>query len=76
MVRMFIRQTRTNNSSTGEEYLTYCLVRGQRIAGKVRQDTIHQTSPTFFKTLTQSIDSIGVLRPNPRKLQHLVFSRH
>jgi len=40
MVRMFIRQTRTNNSSTGEEYLTYRLVRGQRIAGKVRQVTI------------------------------------
>ena len=40
MVRMFIRQTRTNNSATGEEYLTFRLVRGQRIAGKVRQVTI------------------------------------
>jgi len=26
MVRMFIRQTRTNNSATGEEYLTFRLV--------------------------------------------------
>ena len=37
---MFIRQTRTNNIATGENYLTYRLVRGERIAGKVRQITL------------------------------------
>jgi transposase len=37
---MFIRQTRTNNKATGEGYFTFRLVRGERIAGKVRQITI------------------------------------
>lgn len=37
---MYIRQTRTNNSSTGEEYFTFRLVQGHRVAGKVRQVTI------------------------------------
>ncbi|OIQ82475.1 transposase DDE domain protein [mine drainage metagenome] len=40
MARMFIRQTRTNNKATGEGYFTYRLVRGERIAGKVRQVTV------------------------------------
>lgn len=40
MGRMFIRQTRTNNTATGENYFTYRLVRGERIAGKVRQITL------------------------------------
>jgi transposase len=37
---MFIRQTRTNNKVTGEGYFTFRLVRGERIAGKVRQITV------------------------------------
>jgi len=37
---MFIRQTRTNNIATGETYFTYRLVRGERVAGKVRQITL------------------------------------
>lgn len=37
---MFIRQTRTGNTSTGEGYFTFRLVRGERIAGKVRQITV------------------------------------
>jgi transposase len=40
MADMFIRQTRTNNKATGEGYFTFRLVRGERIAGKVRQITI------------------------------------
>jgi|GEM_PF-97193 len=40
MARMFIRQTRTNNKITGEGYFTFRLVRGERIAGKVRQITV------------------------------------
>ena len=40
MARMFIRQTRTNNKVTGEGYFTFRLVRGERIAGKVRQITV------------------------------------
>jgi len=37
---MFIRKTKTNNSSTGEAYFTHRLVRGERIGGKVRQITV------------------------------------
>jgi transposase len=37
---MYIRQTRTNNTLTGEGYFTFRLVRGERIAGKVRQITL------------------------------------
>jgi transposase len=37
---MFIRQTRTNYIATGENYFTYRLVRGERVAGKVRQVTL------------------------------------
>ncbi len=37
---MFIRQTQTRNTSTGERYFTYRLVRGERIGGKVRQITV------------------------------------
>jgi transposase len=37
---MFIRQTKTNNAATGESYITHRLVRGERIAGKVRQITV------------------------------------
>ena len=37
---MFIRQTRTNSTVTGEGYFTFRLVRGERIAGKVRQITV------------------------------------
>ena len=40
MGRMFIRQTRTRNNSTGEGYFTFRLVRGERIGGKVRQITV------------------------------------
>ena len=37
---MFIRQTRTGNKATGEGYVTYRLVRSERIGGKVRQLTV------------------------------------
>lgn len=37
---MFIRQTRTSNKATGEGYVTYRLVRSERIGGKVRQITV------------------------------------
>ena len=41
MANMFIRKTRTNsNNTTGEGYFTFRLVRGERIAGKVRQITV------------------------------------
>ena len=44
---MFIRQTRTNNSATGEGYFTYRLVRGERIGGKVRQITVLNLGRNF-----------------------------
>jgi hypothetical protein len=37
---MYIRRTRTNNSSTGERYYTYRLVASQRVEGKPRQMTL------------------------------------
>ena len=37
---MYIRQTRTNSKATGESYITYRLVRGERIGGRVRQITL------------------------------------
>ncbi len=37
---MAIRQTKTNNSATGEAYFSHRLVRSQRINGKVRQVTL------------------------------------
>lgn len=40
MSGMYIRRTRTNNTTTGEAYFTHRLVRGERIAGKVRQITV------------------------------------
>lgn len=44
---MFIRQTRTNNKATGEGYFTFRLVRGERIAGKVRQITLLNLGRNF-----------------------------
>ncbi|MEF8711791.1 MAG: hypothetical protein V5B38_24440 [Candidatus Accumulibacter propinquus] len=44
---MYIRQTRTNNKATGEGYFTYRLVRGERIAGKVRQITLLNLGRNF-----------------------------
>jgi len=37
---MFIRQTRTGNKASGESYITYRLVRSERIGSKVRQITV------------------------------------
>ncbi len=44
---MFIRQTRTNNKATGEAYFTFRLVRGERIAGRVRQITLLNLGRNF-----------------------------
>lgn len=39
-MNMYIRQTKTNNTATGESYFTHRLVRGERVQGKVRQITV------------------------------------
>jgi hypothetical protein len=44
---MYIRQTRTNNKVTGEGYFTFRLVRGERVAGKVRQITLLNLGRNF-----------------------------
>lgn len=44
---MFIRRTRTNNTALKESYLTYRLVRGERIGGKVRQITVLNLGRNF-----------------------------
>jgi transposase len=37
---MYIRRTQTRNTTTGERYFTFRLVRSQRLGGKVRQVTL------------------------------------
>ncbi|MEJ2387350.1 MAG: IS1634 family transposase [Chromatiaceae bacterium] len=37
---MYIRRTQTRNTTTGERYFTYRLVRSERVGGKVRQVTV------------------------------------
>lgn len=44
---MFIRKTKTRNSTTGEDYFTHRLVRGERIGGKVRQVTLLNLGRNF-----------------------------
>jgi len=44
---MFIRQTTTSNASSGEKYFTYRLVASERIAGKVRQQTLLNLGRNF-----------------------------
>lgn len=44
---MYIRQTKTSNSHTGEAYHTFRLVASQRIGGKVRQQTLLNLGRTF-----------------------------
>ena len=44
---MFIRQTRIGSKATGESYFTFRLVRGERIAGKVRQITVLNLGRNF-----------------------------
>lgn len=44
---MYIRQTKTSNSLTGEAYHTFRLVASQRIGGKVRQQTLLNLGRTF-----------------------------
>lgn len=44
---MFIRQTKTSNSVTGEAYTTFRLVASERIGGKVRQQTLLNLGKNF-----------------------------
>ncbi len=44
---MFIRQTKTSNSTSGEAYLTFRLVASERIGGKVRQQTLLNLGRNF-----------------------------
>ena len=44
---LFIRQTQTRNTATGERYFTFRLVRGERIGGKVRQVTVLNLGRNF-----------------------------
>lgn len=48
---MFIRQTKTNNSTTGESYITFRLVASERIGKQVRQRTLLNLGRQF--TLAQ-----------------------
>ncbi len=44
---LFIRQTQTRNTATGERYFTFRRVRGERIGGKVRQVTVLNLGRNF-----------------------------
>ena len=44
---MFIRRTHTRNTSSGESYYTYRLVRSERVDGKVKQLTLLNLSRHF-----------------------------
>ena len=44
---MYIRQTKTNTSPTGETYSTYRLVASTRTGGKVRQQTLLNLGKNF-----------------------------
>ena len=44
---MFIRQTKTNNSTTGDDYHTFRLVASVRIGDKVRQKTVLNLGRSF-----------------------------
>jgi len=70
---MYIRQTKTNNSATGEAYYSHRLVRSQRINGKVRQVTLlnlgrhfpHQREdwPLLCARIEQLIEGVVDLLP-------------
>jgi len=47
---MFIRQTKTSNSTTGESYLTFRLVASERIGKQVRQRTLLNLGRQFTLT--------------------------
>lgn len=61
---MFIRQTKTSNAASGDAYFTYRLVSSERIAGKVRQQTLLNLGRNFslpreeWPTLCQRIEAI------------------
>lgn len=44
---MYIRQTKTSSSKSGEHYCTYRLVASERIGGKVRQKTLLNLGAVF-----------------------------
>ncbi len=66
---MYIRQTRTASSSSGEAYITYRLVRGIRTGGKVRQVTLLNLGRNFdipkedWPTLCARIDQLTMAQP-------------
>ncbi len=80
---MYIRQTRTNNKSTGEAYITYRLVRSERSGGKVRQITClnlgrhFDVDPEDWPTLCARIEQLARGQSNfldhqlPPKLEKL-----
>jgi len=88
MARMYIRRTKTRNTSTGEGYFTHRLVCSQRIDGKVRQRTLLNLGrhfdvdqdlwPALCSRLDQLLSGQESLLPSElpvhaeRKAQHLL----
>ena len=66
---MFIRQTKTSNSVTGDAYYTFRLVASERIGGKVRQKTVLNLGRSFslpkeqWAELSSRIDEILSKQP-------------
>ncbi len=67
---MFIRQTKTSKSTTGDAYYTYRLVSSERIGDKVRQKTVLNLGKSFslpkekWSELSSRIDEILSKQPS------------
>jgi transposase len=78
---MFIRQTKTRNSTTGESYLTFRLVASERVGKQVRQRTLlnlgRQFSlakddwPSLCTRIEQILSGQGILLPESAAIETL-----
>lgn len=78
---MFIRQTKTRNSTTGEAYTTFRLVASERVKKQVRQRTLlnlgrhfsleKEEWPSLCARIEQILSGQGSLLPQSRSLETL-----
>jgi transposase len=78
---MFIRQTKTRNSTTGEDYITFRLVASERVGKQVRQRTLLNLGrhfplakdewPQLCTRIEQILSGQGSLLPEPAVIETL-----
>lgn len=78
---MFIRQTKTRNSTTGESYITFRLVASERIGKQVRQRTLlnlgrqfslpKEQWPILCARIEQMLSGQGSLLPESKSIEEL-----